>query len=47
MTSKYEALKKEVFELEKRGKELYVSMINECETIDDENMTALKMMAYA
>lgn len=42
MTSKYEALKKEVFELEKRGKELYVSMINECETIDDENMTALK-----
>ncbi|EAY5785125.1 hypothetical protein FQQ32_10645, partial [Salmonella enterica] len=42
MTSKYEALKKEVLELEKRGKELYISMINECEAIDEEHIAAFK-----
>ncbi|EIE1072655.1 hypothetical protein LCV93_004688 [Salmonella enterica] len=42
MTSKYEALKKEVLELEKRGKELYISMINECEAIDEEHVAAFK-----
>lgn len=42
MTSKYEALKKEVIKLEKRGKQLYLSMIHECEPIDDETLALLK-----
>ncbi len=42
MTSKYEALKKEVLELEKLGKQLYVSMIHECQTIEKEDLDALK-----
>ncbi|EMD6909266.1 hypothetical protein VRU76_003894 [Citrobacter freundii] len=42
MTSKYEALKKEVFELEKRGKELYISMIHQCHPIDEEDLAAFE-----
>ena len=46
MTSKYEALKKEVIKLEKRGKQLYLSKIHECEPIDDETLALLTILVY-
>ncbi|PPC68828.1 hypothetical protein C1Y42_17970 [Pantoea sp. ICBG 985] len=46
MATQFEQLKNEMLELDKMGYQLYISMLNDCDSIDDETIQKLKVDGF-